>query len=101
MQPRYPIRAFATLTTVSADGCEEKTICTRRPVLDASSGGLTIRSYHTVPLGTVLSIELHIGDQRLHLSGKVLHSTGFPGSVRLGILLEFAETDNESEEGSR
>ncbi len=98
-EPRYPTRAFATLTTASVDGCEENTICVRCPVLDASSESLTIRTHQTIPLGAVLSIELHIGDKRLRLSGKVIHSTGFPGSVRVGIALELTEIGTESEEG--
>ena len=88
-QPRYPIRAFATLTIASDDGCKGKTVGKKCLVLDASGNGLAIRSYQTIPPATVLTIELYIGGQRVVLSGKVIHSTGFPGSVRVGIALKF------------
>lgn len=94
---RYPVQALATLATASADGGEEKTFCKKYRVLDVSDDGLAIQSYRSIPPGTVLSIEIYLGGQTVLLSGTVVHSTGYPGSFRVGIKLEFAETDGESE----
>jgi hypothetical protein len=40
---------------------------------------------------------MKVGERRFLLTGRVAHSTGFPGSVRVGVALEFPETKSEEE----
>jgi hypothetical protein len=92
---RHRIPALATLTFESAGGSGKQTVYPRRPVIDASCDGLAISSYRHIPAGTALSIEMIVGDRRFLLTGRVLHSSGLPSSVNVGVALEFADPGEE------
>ncbi len=94
---RRRIPALATITFQPADGNGEPTIWQRRPVLDASHEGLALSSYQRIPAGAVLSIEMLVGDKRFLLTGKVTHCSGLPGSVKIGVALEFPPSSGEQE----
>lgn len=61
-------------------------------MLDVSAEGISVRGQQKIPPGTAIHIELIVGDRRFGLLGQVMNSSGFPGNVRLGIRLGFADT---------
>lgn len=94
---REPIRAIAALTFRPGGRLEEETTYWNCPVVDATDEGLCVRSYRKIPVGTHVSIEVGVLDKRFMLAGKITHSTGFPGNVRVGIQLEFQNPDDRAE----
>jgi hypothetical protein len=100
LRKRNQLPALATLSFKSAPNSEKQTVCTNCRVEDASEEGLAVRTALKIVPGTPLSIEVVVGDRRFILTGRVTHSTGFPGSVRVGVSLEFAGTTNDKERPS-
>lgn len=95
---REQISAFATLifqSSGSSKGPEEQTVYQRCPVRDASSGGLSLRVQQKIATGTVLHVDLSLGDKRYGLWGKVVHTHGFPGNLHVGVELTFPATGDE------
>jgi len=98
---RNRIPALVTLSFKSASNNEKQTVYSNCRVMDASTEGLAVCTIRKIVPGTLLSIEVKVGDRRFMLMGRVRHSTGFPGSsVRVGVLLEFAETAGDKEMSS-
>jgi hypothetical protein len=96
---RDRIPALATITFKSAANSERRTVYSNCPVLDVSDDGLAARCYRKIEAGTAVSLEVKVGGTRSRLTGRVMHSSGFPGSVRVGIALSFAEGGDQEESG--
>lgn len=88
---RHPVQAYAALLTHESDGGETRMLADRGEVLDASATGLSVRSYSKITNGATIGVILNIGDTRLRLSGRVVHCSGFPPSVSIGLELVFDE----------
>ena len=100
LRKRNRLPALATLSFKFAPNSEKQVVSTNCRVEDASEEGLAVRTALKIVPGTVLSIEMSVGDRRFMLMGRVTNSTGFLAPVRVGIVLEFAETSGEKEKSS-
>lgn len=92
---RCLLLAVAKLTLPSAGTNQQPHVYAKCPILDASATGLAIKSYQRIATGTVVTLELFVGDMRLTLSGTVVNCTGFPGCYRIGVTLSFVEQQQE------
>lgn len=90
-QKRFPVAAFATLIAATDDGQKGETLCSQCPVVDASVAAIAIKHQKRIPEGAAVDIELHIGNKRVGLQGKVHRTTGFPGQLRTSILLDLPD----------
>ena len=60
-------------------------------LLNASGGGLMLRSHEELPAGTKVLLRLPHADQLLEVAGRIMHSTTTVGGFKLGILLDFPD----------
>lgn len=95
-EKRTQIPAMAVVQFEPADGRGGPTIYHNCQVLDVSANGLAVRTYRKIPPGTRLELELTLGGRGLVLTGTVAQCMGFPGSVRVGIALEFPTAEETS-----
>ncbi len=89
-QPRHHMHAIAKLMFQSPDD-QQPTVYANCPILDASASGLAVRNYLKIAAGTMVTLELSVGDRRLLLLGRVVKCTGFQGRFRIGFALDFTE----------
>lgn len=94
---RVRMPALAAVTFRPGGRFEDETTYWNCPVVDVSDGGLAIRSYRKIAAGTRVAIDINVLDKRFSLTGNVSHSTGFPGNVQVGIILDFDTPPDEAE----
>jgi hypothetical protein len=89
---RVQIHAMTTVE-FKAPGSEKITTYRNCPVLDASNDSLAVTVYYKIPLGTRLTLALSMGGKHYLLFGAVAANSGFPGAVRVGIILNFPDAE--------
>ena len=90
---RFRMDGWAVLTFESPDKPGAQTACPGCQVLDVSEEGIALRANRKLAPNTAVSIEMHVSGRIFWLSGKVVYHVGMAGSIRIGIKLQFDETD--------
>ena len=60
-------------------------------LLNVSRGGLMLKQYQEIDIGTKLQIDVLAGDDALTVAGRVAHCTETLGGFKVGVKLEFEE----------
>ncbi len=60
-------------------------------LLNASGGGMMLRSQDELRPGTIVLLQLWHGEQILEVTGRIVHSTPTVGGYKLGVLLSFPD----------
>lgn len=95
-QQRVGLHGTVTLQFKPIPGSDHTVTLKNCAILDACQGGLSIRVYHKIAPDTPVSLELWLGGKHYPLAGRVAQSSGFTGSIRVGIALEFAPARAEA-----
>jgi hypothetical protein len=95
-QQRVGLRATVALHYKPTPGSDHTAVIKNCAIIDASNGGLSVRTYHKIAPGTPVSLDMALGGKHYAFTGRVAQSSGFMGAIRVGIVLEFVGAEAET-----
>ncbi len=93
---RFRMEGWAIVTFDSPDKPGAQAVCSGCQVLDVSEEGIALRTNRKIAPDTAVSLEMHVSGRIFWLSGKVVYNRGLAGSIRVGVKLQFDETNKQN-----